>query len=95
MSSGERREQLLDATKALAVESGFHAVSIDAVAKRAGITRPIVYGHFGDLPGLLDALVERESARALGQLAEIMPPPGAGGISATRSCRLRWVSEGR
>lgn len=79
MSSGERREQLLDATKALAVERGFHAVSIDAVAKRAGITRPVVYGHFGDLPGLLDSLVERETTRALAQLAEIMPTDGGDG----------------
>lgn len=77
MSSAERREQLLDATKTLAAEKGFHAVSIDAVAKRAGISRPIVYGHFGDLPGLLEALVERESIRALGQLTEILPVPGA------------------
>lgn len=78
MSSGERREQLLDATKALAVDKGFHAVSIEAVARRAGITRPIVYGHFGDLAGLLEALIERETTRALIQLAEIMPAPGAG-----------------
>jgi len=77
MSSGERREQLLDATKGLAVEQGFYAVSIEAVARRAGITRPVVYGHFGDLAGLLEALVERESSRALGQLTEIMPAPGA------------------
>ena len=41
---------------------GFHAVSIEAVAREAGITRPIVYGHFDDLGGLLEALVEREIA---------------------------------
>src|SRR5207247_1133474 len=42
------------------------------VARRAGITRPIVYGHFNDLGGLLRALLERESARALAQLSEIL-----------------------
>ncbi len=68
MQAGERREQLLDATKAIVAERGFHAVSIEAVAREAGITRPIVYGHFRDLPGLLEALVERETARALAQL---------------------------
>jgi AcrR family transcriptional regulator len=73
MTAEERREQLLDATKALADRSGFHAVSIEAVAREAGITRPVVYGHFHDLNGLLEALVERESARALAQLAEILP----------------------
>jgi AcrR family transcriptional regulator len=68
MQAGERREQLLDATKAIVAERGFHAVSIEAVAREAGITRPIVYGHFHDLSGLLEALVQRETARALGQL---------------------------
>ena len=68
MQAGERREQLLDATKAIVAERGFHAVSIEAVAREAGITRPIVYGHFHDLGGLLEALVTRETARALSQL---------------------------
>jgi AcrR family transcriptional regulator len=70
MSADQRREQLLDTTKAIVSEHGFHAVSIEAVAREAGITRPIVYGHFSDLPGLLEALVERETERALAQLDE-------------------------
>jgi AcrR family transcriptional regulator len=73
MSAEERREQVLDSTKAIVAEDGFHAVSIEAVARRAGITRPIVYSHFGDLHGLLEALVERESERALRQLAAVVP----------------------
>ena len=73
MSAEERREQLLDATKEIVGAGGFHAVSIEAVARRAGITRPVVYGHFGDLPGLLEAMVDREGRRALSQLAEILP----------------------
>ena len=73
LSGAQRREQLLDVTKRLVVEQGFHAVSMEAVARGAGITRPIVYGHFRDLPGLLEALVDREGSRALGQLAEVLP----------------------
>jgi AcrR family transcriptional regulator len=73
MSATERREQLLDTTKALVDRRGFHAVSIEAVAREAGITRPVVYGHFGDLAGLLEALVEREAARAKAQLARVLP----------------------
>ena len=75
MSAEERRAQLLDVTKRMVLERGFHAVSIEAVAREAGITRPIVYGHFEDLPGLLDALVERESLRALEQLETVLPQP--------------------
>jgi AcrR family transcriptional regulator len=80
MSAAERREQLLDTTKAIVLEHGFHAVSIEAVAREAGVSRPIVYGHFHDLAGLLEALTDRESARALGQLAAVVPRDlGAGG----------------
>jgi AcrR family transcriptional regulator len=68
MSGEQRREQLLDATKEIVLRDGFHAVSIEAVARAAGITRPIVYGHFEDLGGLLEALVDRELRRALSQL---------------------------
>jgi AcrR family transcriptional regulator len=73
MRAPARREQLLDAAKAVVADEGFHGVSIEAVARRAGITRPIVYRHFDDLSALLDALVERETVRALGQLREFMP----------------------
>jgi AcrR family transcriptional regulator len=73
MSAQARREQLLDAAKAVVAEHGFHGVSIEAVARAAGVTRPIVYRHFDDLGALLDALVERETRRALVQLREILP----------------------
>lgn len=73
MKAPARREHLLDAAKAVVAEADLHAVSIEAVARRAGITRPIVYRHFDDLPALLDALVERETARALAQLVGFMP----------------------
>ncbi len=79
MSAADRREQLLDVTKAIVDRHGFHAVSIEAVAREAGITRPIVYGHFRDLPGLLEALVEREGDRALAQLDELLPRDLASG----------------
>lgn len=73
MSAGERREQLLDAAKAVVSEQGFHAVSVESVCRAAGITRPIVYDHFEGLAGLLEALVEREAARALAQLDAVLP----------------------
>ena len=85
----ERREQLLDATKAIVAERGFHAVSIEAVAREAGITRPIVYGHFDDLPGLLEALVDRETARALAQLVTVLPADLGARRPRARAARRR------
>jgi AcrR family transcriptional regulator len=64
LSAGARREQILDVTAAIVAGSGFGAVSIQGVATAAGISRPIVYEHFGDLEGLLRALVRREMAAA-------------------------------
>jgi AcrR family transcriptional regulator len=81
MSAEQRREQLIDVTKEIVGEQGFHAVSIEAVARRAGITRPVVYGHFDDLPTLLEAMLDREGGRALSQLAEVLPKQFAPGAS--------------
>jgi AcrR family transcriptional regulator len=78
LTGPQRREQILDVTRAIVGEKGFHAISIDGVAKRAGITRPVVYGHFEDLSGLLKALVERENMRAINQLMELLPRPEKG-----------------
>lgn len=73
MSAAERRDQILEVTKRVADNEGFHAISLERVAREAGISRPIVYQHFGDLNGLLNALVEREGEAALRQLDEILP----------------------
>jgi AcrR family transcriptional regulator len=73
LSREARREQLLDVTKAIVGADGLHAVSIDRVAREAGISRPIVYEHFNDLGGVLHALLDREGARALGQLQSFVP----------------------
>jgi AcrR family transcriptional regulator len=81
MTGAARREQLLDVAKAIVGEAGFHGISIEAVARRAGITRPVVYGHFNDLGGLLEAMLARETARASAQLTRILPPPAWHGSS--------------
>jgi AcrR family transcriptional regulator len=70
LAAGARREQILDVTAGLVAREGFEAVSIQAVATRAGISRPIVYEHFGDLAGLLEALIKREMDAAMEQVSE-------------------------
>ena len=75
MPPEERREQLLDATLALIAQRGYESVSMEGIARRAGVTKPVVYDLFGSLADLLEALLEREEERALNQLAELMPAP--------------------
>jgi len=65
-----RREQLLDVAARLVGERGFHGLSIEAVAGGAGVTRATVYLHFKDLHELLEAVIDRETSRALAQFSE-------------------------
>ena len=69
----QRREQLLTAAQDIALARGFHAVSIDGVARACGVTRPVVYGVFADRTALLTALLDRGEARALTALAGVFP----------------------
>ena len=72
-----RRAQLLDAALDVVVDRGFDAVTVEAVAQRAGVTRPVVYDMFGDLDGLMLALLDREEVTAMAPLLAIVgPDPG-------------------
>lgn len=73
LPTAERREQLLDGALQLALSRGFHAVTIDGVARSAGVTRPVVYGVFPDLAAILQALADRSEARVMAQLALVYP----------------------
>jgi len=73
MAPEQRREQLIDAALEVILERGYGGVSIEAIAREAGITRPVVYDHFPNLNRLLHAVIEREERIALEQLAEVVP----------------------
>jgi AcrR family transcriptional regulator len=79
MPPRQRREQLLDAALSVILEQGYGGVSIEAVARAAGVTRPVVYDHFPNLGRLLHALIEREERYSLEQLERVVPDdPGDG-----------------
>jgi AcrR family transcriptional regulator len=73
MPPEQRREQLIDAALSVILTQGYRGVSIEAIAREAGVTRPVVYDHFPNLGRLLHALVEREEHLSLGQLAQVVP----------------------
>jgi AcrR family transcriptional regulator len=73
MPPEQRREQLIDAALRVILEQGYGGVSIEAVAREAGVTRPVVYDHFPNLSRLLHAVVEREERYSLGQLEDVVP----------------------
>ncbi|GAA2668962.1 MULTISPECIES: TetR/AcrR family transcriptional regulator [Nonomuraea] len=63
----DRRKALLDAADRAILREGPH-VSMAAIAAEAGITKPILYRHFGDKSGLYQALADRHVRRVIAQL---------------------------
>ncbi|WP_123960522.1 TetR/AcrR family transcriptional regulator [Corynebacterium pseudopelargi] len=60
MSGRERREQLISIGRGLFAERGFEGASVEEVAARAGVSKPVVYQHFGGKEGLYAVVVDRE-----------------------------------
>lgn len=58
----ERRRLLLAAATGLLEAGGSDALRMDALARAAGVTRPVVYEHFGDREGLIVALIQEHGA---------------------------------
>jgi AcrR family transcriptional regulator len=91
-STEHNRRRILDAAYELIAEAGFHPVSLDAVAERAGVTRVTIYRHFGSKRGLLEAVNWHRMEQAqLTRLDEARAHPDV--VEALRaflreSCRL-------
>ena len=71
MTGQARREQLLDVGRALFAERGYQGASIEEVAHRAGVSKPVVYEHFGGKEGLYAVVVDREMRELLEHLSLI------------------------
>ena len=60
MTGRERREQLLLVARALFAEKGFEGTSVEEIAARALVSKPVVYEHFGGKEGIYAVIVDRE-----------------------------------
>jgi len=72
MSGKERREQLLDVGRSLLAAKGFDGTSIEEIAHRAGVSKPVVYEHFGGKEGLYAVVVDREMGRLLSRITSAL-----------------------
>ena len=63
LSREDRRRQLLDVAWRLIREEGTEALTLGRLSEQAGITKPVVYDHFGTRTGLLAALYQDFDAR--------------------------------
>ena len=60
MTGQERREQLLNVGRKLFAEKGFETVTVEEIAAKADVSKPVVYEHFGGKEGLYAVVVDRE-----------------------------------
>ena len=72
MSGQERRAQLLDVGRRLFADKGFEAVSVEEIAAKAGVSKPVVYEHFGGKEGLYAVVVDREMNHLLGSISDAL-----------------------
>ncbi|KUH35589.1 MULTISPECIES: TetR/AcrR family transcriptional regulator [Streptomyces] len=65
MTGAERRQQLLDIGRTLFATRGFEGTSVEEIAAKAGVSKPVVYEHFGGKEGLYAVVVDREMRQLL------------------------------
>jgi AcrR family transcriptional regulator len=75
MTGKQRREQLLDVGRALFAERGFDGASIEEIASRAGVSKPVVYEHFRSKEGLYAVVVDREMEHLLDSITSALTAP--------------------
>jgi AcrR family transcriptional regulator len=68
MRGTERREQLIEVSRRLFAEKGFEGTSVEEIAARAEVSKPVVYEHFGGKEGLYAVVVDREVGYLLAQI---------------------------
>nr|WP_297994026.1 TetR/AcrR family transcriptional regulator [uncultured Actinomyces sp.] len=78
MSASERREQLIAVARGLFAERGFDATSVEEVAARAQVSKPVVYEHFGGKEGLYAVVVDREITTISAAISSAITAPAAG-----------------
>lgn len=72
MSALQRRSQLIDVSRSVFAERGFDAASIEEIAAAAGISKPVVYEHFGDKESLYAIVVDREMTLLMSMMTEAL-----------------------
>src|SRR3954454_23421821 len=93
----EREEQMVDAALELFTERGFDDVSMDEIAARAGITKPMLYSYFGSKEGLYLACIERAARPMIAALRAAVVVESAPDRRLWAGVRafLGWVEEHR
>lgn len=76
MTGSQRREQLLNVGRSLFAEKGFEGTSVEEIASRAKVSKPVVYEHFGGKEGMYAVIVDREVQRLTGAITNALDVGG-------------------
>lgn len=96
MSAAERREQLLEIARELFAERGYEGTSVEEIAARAGVSKPVVYEHFGGKEGAYAVVVDRETKTLHTAIRDALSTPGAGSrelLERGAMALLRYIDE--
>src|SRR5690606_38408223 len=74
MTASQRRSQLLEVAKQVFAELGYDATTVEEIAARASVSKPVVYEHFGGKEGIYAVIVDRETARLLDMITSRLGP---------------------
>lgn len=77
MTSAERRDQLIGVARTCFSDKGFDGTSVEEIAARAEVSKPVIYEHFGGKEGLYAVVVDREVSRLLGAIRQAVGDPMA------------------
>jgi AcrR family transcriptional regulator len=76
LTAEERRAAILDAALAVFSERGYHASSIDDIAREGGISKALIYEHFASKQDLYAELLEQHAGELFSALAEAISGAG-------------------
>jgi len=70
LTAAARRAQLIEIGREVFAERGYGATSVEEIASRAKVSKPILYDHFGGKEGLYAVVVDRELEYILSRMVE-------------------------
>ncbi|WP_244433851.1 TetR/AcrR family transcriptional regulator [Azospirillum sp. B506] len=95
--AGSKPAQIMDAAGTLFLEHGYSAVSMDAVAKKANVSKATLYAHFGSKEELFRAMVACECANSVMRSVwdEAMDLPAADGLRLIGRTFVRFIASAK
>lgn len=88
-----RSDQLLDAATVCFARRGFHATTVADISAEAGCSQGLLYRYFPGKQALIEALLQRQTTRAVAELATV--PHARDPVAALRDLAARALAEQR